>query len=165
MRDTGYGGGEVSLDRICALEADRSGLTSTKNACFEGAGLLNFPFGRISFAPLEILIYKQPVQDAGRERFTLAHELAHHLLSHSQYISGEFCEDKDFSLQRSALSVLPDVDRMEYQANFFASCLVMPKVSFIRDFRILLSALGISDRGFGELASCERCACGACLLL
>lgn len=40
---------------------------------------------------------------------------------------------------------------MEYQANFFAFCLLMPKVSFIRDFRILLSALGISDRGFGEL--------------
>lgn len=151
LRDMGYGDGEVSLDGICAREADRNGLTVTKNARVEGAGLSNSPLGRISFSPLEILVYEQPFPNAGRERFTLAHELAHHLLAHSRYISGEFCEDADFSLQRSGLAAIPDVARMEYQANFFASCLLMPKAGFVRDFRALLCALGISDRGFGEL--------------
>lgn len=151
LHNIGYIGGEVSLDDICARETNCKGLAVMKKVWIDAAILPNRPLGRISFAPLEIVIYEQPVPNAGRDRFTLAHELAHLLLSHSRYISGEFCEDTDFSLQRRDLSVMPDVARMEYQANFFASCLLMPKAGFVRDFRSLLSEFGISNRGFGEL--------------
>jgi Zn-dependent peptidase ImmA (M78 family) len=40
---------------------------------------------------------------------------------------------------------------MEFQANYFASCLLMPRANFIEDFRRLVRARGIPDRGFGAL--------------
>jgi len=151
LHEIGYCNGEVSLEDICARESDRAGLLVRMDASIEQVGLPHSPLGQISFAPLEILIYKQSVENTGRDRFTLAHELAHHLLSHSKYLSREFCDDTDFSLQRVGLSAYPDLARLEYQANYFAACLLMPKASFIRDFRVLVDQLGISNRGYGDL--------------
>ena len=150
LRDIGYGDGAVSLDSICAREAERCGLVVTKNAPPEHVNR-NPVLGQISFAPLEIRIYGQAVPNPGRERFTLAHELAHHLLSHSDFISRESCDEGDFSLLRSGSPVGPDIVRLEYQANYFASCLLMPKASFIGDFRKIAQWLDIANRGFGAL--------------
>lgn len=58
-----------------------------------------------------------------RQRFTLAHELAHALLHHGE----EVRFDKDFRVNlRSVISGL-GIDVEEIEANFFAACLLMPR--------------------------------------
>lgn len=58
-----------------------------------------------------------------RQRFTLAHELAHALMHHGE----EVRFDKDFRVNlRSETSGL-GVDVEEIEANFFAACLLMPR--------------------------------------
>ena len=151
LRDMGYRGGAVSLNEICSREAVRSGLKIAMNAIREDDGIPESALGRILFSPLEIRIYKSSVLNIGRDRYTLAHELAHHLLSHGEYMMSELCDDGDFALRRDSSALAPDIIRMEYQANVFASSLLMPQGHFIDDFRHIAKWLHITDRGFGEL--------------
>jgi Zn-dependent peptidase ImmA (M78 family) len=41
--------------------------------------------------------------------------------------------------------------RLEWQANYFASCLLLPERPFINDFFSVVESLGLKDRGFGVL--------------
>lgn len=151
LHENGYSEGEVSLDDICVRETRLTGLSVIRNAQANPEQFSNPVLGRITFVPLEICIYEQEVPNRGRERFTLAHELAHYLLGHSKYIASESCDDEDFSLTRSGAALGPDIARMEYQANYFASCILMPKASFVDDFWRMIRALYITDKGFGAL--------------
>lgn len=65
-------------------------------------------------------------KDIHRFRFTLAHELGHYIL-HSKYLT----EDNIDTIKDLNVEVNNDVlKRMELQANYFASCLLMPDLSF-----------------------------------
>ena len=71
----------------------------------------------------EIIIGVNTKQIATRQRFTLAHELAHALLHHGE----EIRFDKEFQVNlRSETSGL-GIDVKEIEANFFAACLLMPQ--------------------------------------
>lgn len=150
LQDIGYRGGPVPLDEICSREAEACGLKVITEASPVSSGD-NTALGRISFSPLEIVVYQQPVPNTGRQRFTLAHELAHHLLSHGKYMAAESCDEGDFSLRRDGSELTPDIARMEYQANILASCLLMPRACFIGDFRRIAQWLHLPNRRFGEL--------------
>jgi IrrE N-terminal-like domain/Restriction endonuclease len=151
LDDIGYRSGEVSLATICTMEERRSGLIVHLNASplagHDGAVAL----GKISFSPLEIKIFKQESFNAGRERFTLAHELAHYFLGHSAFITGEYCDEGDFKFGRSSRLLGPEIARLEYQANVFASCLLMPKRPFIGDFARITLEHDIKNKIFGPL--------------
>lgn len=151
LRASGYKEGEVSLVQICALEEKRTGLRVHLNARHFGDETGIRALGKISFVPLEITIFEQETSIPGREQFTLAHELGHHLLGHSEYIAGEYCDDSDFALRRSSRLLGPEIARIEYQANYFASCLLMPTKNFLGDFRQIAHSLDINDKGFGAL--------------
>ena len=151
LRDIGYQDGEVSLNAICAREFMRCGLVVKRSARLENIPSQSAILGQICFEPLEIRLYDQPIVNAGRERFTLAHELAHHFLAHSKYMSKEVCDEDDFSIHRTGNTFCQDIARLEYQANIFASCLLMPKPGFIENFRKITQWLGIKNRGFGAL--------------
>lgn len=151
LREIQYEKGEVSLAQICALEEKRSGLIVYLDAPPLDGQRGTVALGNIAFAPLEIRIFEQDMPNAGRERFTLAHELAHHLLGHSEFIAGEYCDASDFALRRSSGLLGPEIARLEYQANVFASCLLMPKRDFIDDFRRIAHSLDIRERGVGPL--------------
>ena len=60
-----------------------------------------------------------------RQRFTIAHELGHHIL-HRELIDGTVHVDNGFTLWRGELAT-QGTDRVEVQANAFASELLMPK--------------------------------------
>lgn len=151
LRELKYTGQAIPLDAICEVEAARSGLV-VKTGVSPSISAGRFPpLGQISFFPLEILLYEQPVPNSGRERFTLAHELAHHFLSHHKYISGESCDEGDFLLERSGSVLGPDIARLELQANLFAACLLMPKGPFIENFKQITQWLDIANKGFGPL--------------
>ena len=63
----------------------------------------------------------------------------------------EYCDEEDFVLQRSSLGDSSDIARMEFQANYFAATLLMPRSYILEDFQRLTRSLDIRDRGFGAL--------------
>lgn len=147
----GYNNGEVNLDALCKREAARTGLVVETEVPLPEPGTSIPALGRISFDPLVIQIYASDTPNRGRDRFTLAHELAHYLLNHGRYLIREDCDDSDFALKRSSVVDGSDVTRMEFQANFLAASLLMPRAYFLEDFRRLVRSLDIADKGFGPL--------------
>ena len=151
LSEIAYSRGPVLLDAICALETRRSGLL-VETGVVPLARTLGAPvLGRLRFQPLQIQVFAQAEPNPGRERFTLAHELAHHLLRHGQFMTEEACDEQDFVLNRRGVPRGTDIARMEFQANYFASCLLMPRVVFIEDFVRVMRSLDLVDRGFGAL--------------
>jgi hypothetical protein len=150
LSELNYSGGEVNLDLLCELESARTGLTVEKGV-HALAGTPEPVLGRITFDPLVIQVYAVGPYHRGRDRFTLAHELAHHLLDHGRFMTRESCDDRDFALQRSPVVEGTDIARMEFQANFLAASLLMPRTHVFRDFHGLVRNLEISNRGFGPL--------------
>lgn len=151
LSSIGYMGGEVNLELICAQEAKRTGLVVHTTVPPPD---LNDPptvLGRIVFDPLIIQVYASKVPNRGRDRFTLAHELAHHLLDHGRHLVQESCDDNDFVLRRDSEIHEKEILRMEFQANYFAASLLMPKNHVVEEFHRLIRTLGISNKGFGAL--------------
>jgi len=62
----------------------------------------------------------------------------------------EYCEEQDFKMDSDTLSSL-DIRRMEFQANYFASCLLLPRSTFVSTFYAAARQYGVQDRGFGKL--------------
>ncbi|MFT3752555.1 MAG: ImmA/IrrE family metallo-endopeptidase [Paludibacter sp.] len=87
----------------------------------------------------------------GRQKFTLAHELGHLLLDNGRYMEGEYCDESDIDLDPNVEFGVRDIARLEWQANFLASCLLLPKNKFVNDFLSIAESLGLEDRGFGFL--------------
>lgn len=145
-----YSCGEVPLHRICAWESDKCDLkVIIENGPPSGSYL--GALATISFSPLVIRIFKEAIGYPGRERFTLAHELGHHYLRHSAYMRGERCKLGDLDIYATSRIAVEDIKRLEWQANYFASCLLMPRAYVLRSFWRQLDQAGIHDKGFGAL--------------
>ena len=99
--------------------------------------------GRITFSPPCIDVFRQPEYHEARDRFTLAHELAHYLLGHEKFVNQEWCDRAEVSLNMLQRSMETDIDRLEWQANYFASCLLMPRDSFLVRYAIVWSKLDL----------------------
>ncbi len=146
-----YSGAELNLEDLCAYECDRTGLIVKTTVVTTSDQESSVVLGRITFDPLVIEVFRQAEPHCARERFTLAHELSHHFLSHGEYLVREYCDDSDFTLHRRAAVDGIDIARMEFQANFLASCLLMPRQYFLDDFRAVTKRLDLPNRGFGAL--------------
>lgn len=107
--------------------------------------------GQISFNPDTILIDDQQAETRERQRFTLAHELGHYALGHKSFITRESCSEIDLDPESSGRRYLREVRRLEWQANYFASCLLLPRDSFQREFFKRIRSIGLTDRGYGHL--------------
>lgn len=94
---------------------------------------------RIQFSPLDtelsgMALVKDGVAVIGvnalhhpnRQRFTMAHELGHHVI-HRQHIEDTVHVDKWFAILRRDSLAAQGTDKMEIEANAFASELLMPK--------------------------------------
>lgn len=101
--------------------------------------------GRVDFKSNEIFIYKKEIEDEKRDRFTLAHELSHILLGHSQYLDKDSFEEHDLA----SIEVLDNsmVAKLEFQANYLASCLLVPSEQLAKAFLRIYSELGLKRRG------------------
>jgi len=151
LAELGYVGGEVDLREICLREERRTGLVVEIGVASSESNSIPPVLGRIAFNPLMIQVYAHETPNRGRDRFTLAHELAHHLLNHGRYLVRESCDDNDFVLQSAPVVGGSDVARMEFQANYFAASLLMPRTHIIEDFYRVIRALDIANKGFGPL--------------
>lgn len=145
LNKIGYIADEVPLNNLCDFLKDRYGLR-----VLESNGLNSAVLGQISFDPLEIKINIMDNNEA-RKRFTLSHELGHFLLGHSEYMSGEKCHNSSLDIENPNEVGIRDVMRMEWQANQFASCLLLPKNEFVKSFLYVAARNGLSNKGFGVL--------------
>lgn len=151
LQDISYTSGKVPLQHMCKYEASRSGLIVNHNVKPRPEFINRQVLGRITFDPPKIEIYHQANRSPGRLRFTLAHELAHHLLGHGKFMRREYCQDRDFSIEKMSTSDETDIARMEVQANFLASNMLLPKHNVIEDFKHLIHKLELLNRGYGSL--------------
>lgn len=83
--------------------------------------------GKIQFEPLKIMITKQLKTDLARWRFTLAHEIGH-LILHSNLLKNKLSEKTDTEQSLSYKYAVSEMTskRLEFQANLFASHLLLP---------------------------------------
>lgn len=151
LLDIGYLHGAPSLDAICERESQRCGLTVVTSVRPLVKALSSPILGRIQFDILKIEIFSQPMSSRGRDRFTLAHELAHHLLGHGSYMKRDSCDESDLFLGRGNLDEIIDLSRMEFQANYYAASLLMPRANFVRSFYRVLRRLDLANRGHSPL--------------
>lgn len=140
-----YNGGRVSLEAIARREQRKSGL-AVIDVCATGQLL-----GSIDFSSREIGVLGGLLGCDERGRFTLAHELGHWYLNHSKYMLREGCDVADIDLHDPPELVLSDLQRLEWQANYFSSCLLLPEESFCESFFTITSRLGLANRGYGAL--------------
>ena len=93
---------------------------------------------RIQFSPLDqelsgMALVKDDISVIGvnalhhpnRQRFTMAHELGHHIMHHEQ-LQGTVHVDKGFAVLLRDTLAEQGTDKMEIEANAFASELLMP---------------------------------------
>lgn len=88
---------------------------------FDGA-LVRSPSGKNGWG----IIYNKAIRSPGRINFTLAHEFGHYLLHRLAYPTGLHCGEQDVVRWDS------EYGQIEYQANVFASYLLMPLDDFRR---------------------------------
>lgn len=125
--------GQVDLEQLCARHPAAKGLTLLRTAIASDA-VPNHPLARITFEPLTIELFEMPESNAGRDRFTLAHEIGHLLLNHGRYMKAEWRDDADNENIENIYDDGTLLKRMEAQANYMASCLLMPKERVRRAF-------------------------------
>lgn len=85
-----------------------------------------------------------------RQRFTLAHEIGHFCLGHSKFMRSESIIESDLMADSPNESSF-DFDWLEYQANEFASELLLPTRIFEIALNVGKEQLDIKNRGHGEI--------------
>lgn len=145
LSEVKYVSGDVSLDDVCVFLKNTHGLKVS-----ETLDLPEGVLGEISFDTLEIKILKSHENEA-RKRFTLAHEIGHLLLGHSEYMSGEKCHESSLDVEEVYDIGIKDIMRMEWQANQFASHILLPSSNFLESFKSIAIRNELSNRGFGVL--------------
>lgn len=93
--------------------------------------------GKITFDPLRIYITKELQLNKPRWRFTLAHEVGH-LILHRNILKTYVTENIDIAEMLSLSGKFSNYTNkyLEIQANKFASVLLLPKESFLREVQI-----------------------------
>lgn len=144
LKSISYINGDVDLNEIVVQERNTNGLVVRFLAESYSA------LGSITFSPVEIKIFTANEQ-SHLARFTLAHELGHYFLEHGRYMTRESIHTRD--IEESQLINIPkgEVERLEWQANTFASCLLMPRDEFNMAMGLLIKHHGIRNRGHGVL--------------
>ncbi|MGU3625925.1 ImmA/IrrE family metallo-endopeptidase [Comamonas sp. C24C] len=142
--------GQVDLELLCVRHPAAKGLTLLRTAAAPDAES-SHPLARITFEPLVIELFEMSGSNSGRNRFTLAHEIGHLLLGHGKYLKAEWRDDADNEGIESIHDDGTALKRMEIQANYFASCLLMPREKFRKAFYEQLQTRGVQNKGFGPL--------------
>lgn len=96
----------------------------------------------IDFDDVTIDLFAQSEPHIGRDRFAFAHVLAHAVLGHGPFLRSEFCDERNFHVDRDEVG--PDLFALEWQANTLASMLLMPFDPIIDLFREEMNRLGVA---------------------
>lgn len=140
LLEIGYSDGIVNLEDITFLES-LSYIRIIKDITENEHQLL----GKIDFIRQEIHLFRQLDVNAHRDRFTLAHELSHILLDHGKYLIVDVLLVEDMNEENRDKNGF--INKLEFQANYLASCILMPKKAFLDQFVEIYSKLGLKPRG------------------
>jgi Zn-dependent peptidase ImmA (M78 family) len=66
-------------------------------------------------------------------------------------MSGEYCKESNLDIENPLDIGIRDILRMEWQANTFASCLLLPQNPLVADFFSSTAELEIPNKGYGFL--------------
>lgn len=139
-----YSGGAVDLRAICSkLSIEMVFAHHGKNDSDRTPIL-----GTANFA--RNLIYIYPHDDKNRERFTISHELGHFCLNHELFLRSETIIASDLISDKETEQNF-NYDRLEAQANIFASKLLLPDEHFKIKTAEYRRILDIRDRGHGYI--------------
>lgn len=89
-------------------------------------------------------------ENKNRERFTIGHEVGHFCLNHRSYLHSESVIERDLLIEIENTPRL-NYERLEFQANSFASNLILPDVQFKIKTAVYREILDIRDRGHGYI--------------
>lgn len=81
---------------------------------------------------VKYIMVNKNISNEGRKNFTIAHELGHYFLKHNLHDNALFCTD-DFVAEDKYLN-----NPIEREANYFATCLLMPENKIIPAFKSML---------------------------
>lgn len=140
-----YTGGYVDLLNICNYEKNKNGLKLFLNKKQNASDI----YGSINFKKKKIYIYDSDCSEE-RKRFTLAHELGHYFLKHDRYLSIDYLSENDLNIENNRIDD-SGYRQLEWQANCFASNILLPTESFMHDFLYIAKELGLRNRGNGVL--------------
>ena len=143
----GYKDGIVDLNKIIRFVENKNNIYTKYNQSLEKDVL-----GEINFEKSVISIDNYQCETLARIRFTLAHEIGHFLLGHSKYLLTEKYTKQDAETINSQ-----NIIKIEFQANQFASFLLLPTKSFLKDFYALLKEYNVRDRGLGLFVDNQKC--------
>lgn len=139
-----YHGGKVDLGLACR----NHNLTVVHSDKFTFDNDGNAILGSMKFDEMALLINKHNNQY--RERFTIAHELGHFVLGHGDYLRSDTVLEKNLLIADDSSEEL-NYERLEYQANIFASLLLLPRAEFMIELELQRKRLNYIDKGFGYI--------------
>jgi len=100
--------------------------------------------GEINFEKPLISIDNHQCETLARMRFTVAHEIGHYLLGHARYMYREkYTKMHDDKIGSALSNNRENIVKMEYQANQFASFLLLPLDSFLKDLNLLFKEFDV----------------------
>jgi Zn-dependent peptidase ImmA (M78 family) len=139
-----YQCGPVDLSKVCnALSIDLQ-FTNEHAYDIDGVEIL----GSANFERGTILINAH--DNVTRERFTLGHEIGHFALNHKSYLISERVLEIDLKGFKENQQTF-NYDRLEFQANEFASALILPDELFKKKTAEFRQLIGITVRGHGYI--------------
>lgn len=144
LRSVDYDGGSVALGKVCAALSLNLQFSDRDVKDADGMQIL----GSAHFHEKLIVINADGYYY--RERFTLGHEIGHFALQHQIYLSSENIIERDLKITKEADAAF-NIERLEFQANAFASNLILPDAIFERMTAEYRRQIGISNRGHGYI--------------
>lgn len=120
-----HGGVHKVWDKIMVGESIKYRQINTANQGFVGA-LTRSTNGQ------SYIMTNAAISNEGRRNFTIAHELGHYALEHHLHSGSLFCSSDGIMEEGSATQVI------EREANYFATCLLMPEEKIRKAFLSML---------------------------
>ena len=99
--------------------------------------------GSLSLSEKVISVSNEIINDVHRRNFTLAHEIGH-LILHRKLLLGKMDKIQDYSMHYASQIPEQIIKRIEIQANYFASYLLMPRDLLIRKLSTLNVKYGMT---------------------
>lgn len=139
-----YKSGAVDLSKICSTLSIALQYSDQLVQDIEGNRIL----GSANFDQRSIIINHH--ENKHRERFTIAHEIGHFHLSHDNFLRSEAVLEEDLLINKEEDHKIK-YERLEFQANTFASELILPEEIFKMAIAVGRERLDIKDKGFGYI--------------
>ncbi|MBL1436691.1 MAG: ImmA/IrrE family metallo-endopeptidase [Rhodobacteraceae bacterium] len=139
-----YHSGPVDLTNICSVLSLE--LTFTEQTVQDADGKRILGSANFDRKSIQVNTHDSELQ----ERFTIGHEIGHFYLFHDRYLRSEIIVEQDLFMDNETENVF-NYDRLEIQANIFASELLLPTQIFQVKIDESREFLGIKDRGHGYI--------------